>query len=63
MNNLYYVIGAGVLAMFYAFWKTGWINKQDEGNERIQQKYVSWSKCFQCMQDERRRAKGSWLGR
>ena len=37
MNNLYYVIGAGVLAMFYAFWKTGWINSQDEGTDRMKQ--------------------------
>ena len=37
MNNLYYVIGAGVLAMFYAFWKTGWINSQDEGSDRMKQ--------------------------
>ena len=37
MNNLYYVIGAGVLAMLYAFWKTGWINSQDEGTDRMKQ--------------------------
>ena len=37
MNNLYYVIGAGVLAMFYAFWKTSWINNQDEGTDRMKQ--------------------------
>ena len=37
MDNLYYVLGAGVLAMLYAFWKTGWISKQDEGTERMKQ--------------------------
>ena len=37
MNNLYYVLGAGVLAMLYAFWKTSWINNQDEGSDRMKQ--------------------------
>ena len=37
MNNLYYVIGAGVLAMLFAFWKTNWINRQDEGTDRMKQ--------------------------
>jgi len=37
MNNLYYVLGAGVLAMLYAFWKTSWINNQDEGTDRMKQ--------------------------
>jgi len=37
MNNLYYVLSAGVLAMVYAFWKTSWINNQDEGSDRMQQ--------------------------
>ena len=37
MNNLYYVIGAAVLAMLYAFWKTSWINSQDEGSDRMKQ--------------------------
>ena len=37
MNNLYYVLGAGVLAMVYAFWKTNWINNQDEGSDRMKQ--------------------------
>ena len=35
MNNLYYVLSAGVLAMVYAFVQTGWINKQDQGSERM----------------------------
>ena len=30
-----FIIGAAVLAMLYSFWKTGWINKQDEGTERM----------------------------
>ena len=37
MNNLYFVIGAGVLAMLYAFWKTRWITAQDEGTARMKQ--------------------------
>jgi len=37
MNNLYLVIGAGVLAMLYAFWKTRWITAQDEGTARMKQ--------------------------
>ena len=37
MNNLYYVIGTGLLAMLFAFWKTNWINKQDEGSDRMKQ--------------------------
>ena len=37
MDNLYYVLGAGVLAMVYAFWKTSWINDQDEGTDRMKQ--------------------------
>ena len=35
MDNMYYVIGAGILAMLYAFWKTNWINSQDQGNDRM----------------------------
>ena len=30
------VIGAGTLAMLYSFWKTGWINKQDQGTEKME---------------------------
>jgi K(+)-stimulated pyrophosphate-energized sodium pump len=37
MNNLYFVIGAGMLAMLYAFWKTSWISAQDEGTARMKQ--------------------------
>ena len=35
MNNLYYVLIAGVAAMLFSFWKTQWINNQDEGSERM----------------------------
>ncbi len=34
-NNFLLVIGAAVLAMVYAFWKTGWINRQDEGTDKM----------------------------
>jgi len=34
-NNLIFVIGAGVLAMIYSFWKTSWIEAQDEGTDRM----------------------------
>ena len=30
------VIGAGTLAMLYSFWKTSWINKQDQGTEKME---------------------------
>ena len=32
---LWAVINAGVLALIYAAWKTNWINKQDQGTERM----------------------------
>ncbi len=35
MDNMYYVIGAGILAMIYATWKTRWINNQDQGTDRM----------------------------
>ena len=34
-TNLMFVIGAGVLAMIYSFWKTSWIDAQDEGTDRM----------------------------
>ena len=34
-NKLFYVLGAGAMAMLFAFWKTSWINSQDQGNERM----------------------------
>ena len=36
-SNLIFVLGAGILAMLFSFWKTSWINKQDEGTERMKQ--------------------------
>ena len=34
-NNLFYVLGAGIIAMLFSFIKTSWINKQDEGSDRM----------------------------
>ncbi len=34
-NYLALVILSGILAMVFAFWKASWINKQNEGNERM----------------------------
>ena len=34
-NNLFYVFGAGIIAMLFSFVKTSWINKQDEGSDRM----------------------------
>ncbi len=36
MSSIYYVIVAGFIAMLYAFWKTNWINKQDQGTEKME---------------------------
>ena len=36
-SNLILVVGAGGLAMLFSFWKSSWINKQDEGTERMKQ--------------------------
>ena len=33
---IYLVLGAGVIAMLFSFWKTNWINKQDQGTERME---------------------------
>ena len=35
MNNLFLVLGAGIIAMCFSFWKTAWINKQEEGTDRM----------------------------
>ena len=35
MNNLFLVIASGLTAILFAFWKTGWIIKQDEGTEKM----------------------------
>ena len=29
------VIGAGIIAILFAFWKTNWISKQDQGTEKM----------------------------
>ena len=34
--NLLLVLGSGLIGLLYAFVKTSWINKQDEGNARMQ---------------------------
>ena len=34
-NKLFYVFGSGLIAMLFAFFKTSWINKQDEGSDRM----------------------------
>ena len=34
-SNLLYVIGAAVIAMAYSFWKTSWIEAQEEGTDRM----------------------------
>jgi K(+)-stimulated pyrophosphate-energized sodium pump len=35
MMSIYFVLGSGVIALLYAFWKSSWIAKQDAGNERM----------------------------
>ena len=34
-NNLLLIILSGILAMLFSFWKTSWITKQGQGNERM----------------------------
>lgn len=35
-QNLIYLIPIfGILALLFTFWKSGWVNKQEEGNERM----------------------------
>ena len=37
MNNLLYLtVSSGIVAMLFAFWKTTWINKQDQGTEKME---------------------------
>ena len=36
-NLLYSAIGAGVVALIFAWWKTQWINRQDPGTARMQE--------------------------
>ena len=36
MNDaIYLVLASGVIAMLFSFWKTSWINKQDQGTDRM----------------------------
>ena len=35
-SYMYLVLGSGVLAMLFSFWKTSWINKQNQGSERME---------------------------
>ena len=37
MNYFYLVPATGVLALLYAFWRSSWVNKQDPGNEKMQE--------------------------
>ena len=34
-DAIYLVLASGVIAMLFSFWKTSWINKQDQGNDRM----------------------------
>ena len=34
-DAIYLVLTSGVIAMLFSFWKTSWINKQDQGSERM----------------------------
>tara|TARA_B110001454_G_scaffold84566_1_gene81308 strand:+ start:2764 stop:4920 length:2157 start_codon:yes stop_codon:yes gene_type:complete len=34
-DAIYLVLASGVIAMLFSFWKTSWINKQDEGSDRM----------------------------
>jgi K(+)-stimulated pyrophosphate-energized sodium pump len=36
-NLLYAVIGTGLVALAFAWWKTQWINRQDPGTEKMQE--------------------------
>ena len=37
MNYFYLVPATGVLALLYALWRSSWVNKQDPGNEKMQE--------------------------
>jgi len=37
LNLLYASIGAGVVALLFALWKTAWINKQDPGTDKMKE--------------------------
>ena len=34
-NNIIYVLVAGLLAIIFSFWKTNWIEKQDQGTKKM----------------------------
>ena len=34
-NNITYVLAAGLLALIFSFWKTTWIEKQDQGTKKM----------------------------
>lgn len=34
-NNITYVLAAGLLALIFSFWKTSWIEKQDQGTKKM----------------------------
>jgi len=34
-NNIIYVLVAGLLALIFSFWKTSWIEKQDQGTKKM----------------------------
>ena len=33
--NIMLVLGAGLIALLYSFWKTNWIEAQDQGTDRM----------------------------
>ena len=33
--NLLLVVMSGVIALMFSFWKTSWINKQDQGSDKM----------------------------
>ena len=37
MNHFYLVPIAGTLALLFAFWRSTWVNKQDPGNDKMQE--------------------------
>ena len=34
-NNILFVLVAGLLALVFSYWKTSWIENQDQGTERM----------------------------
>ena len=33
--NMIFVLGAGILALLFSFWKTRWIESQDQGTDKM----------------------------